>query len=511
VVIITALDEELAALSDYFDLSDAKFFQEASLAYYYNADAIFTPYGQCYSVAITCLNNQMGNTNAGIVATHAMYALKPSYIFMFGIAGGFKNQVDLADVILPDKIIYCALGKQTNNHEEIRPEPLRTDAFLLKWLHTYQWLYPSKNYNVKIGPFAVTEQVIAKAEAVADIQRMHPKMIGIEMESYGVGLAAFKSAHDVKFMAIRGVSDHADDQKNDSYRNKALSNAADFLMGFLKSGLLPKQRRNTENRAKFIAIQHLSLYRRSSISQAARTSLDTLQAYDLMEIVIDQTGLFVGGSLVNPAEALHQQRQTLVRLDEILEEFPDSELGYFGLAHTPLMFHMGYKINRREIQVFGNDYHSAAWFALPEESDPPDIIVEGLPDYPVESSGDVIVLMHVSYPIFSREPEQFVPDPLAYIHIRASKPREGIVDSKQVLDDFTDAFRMVRQSIISKFPDVEQVHLFYAGPPTLAFRCGQQINPNIDPDYLIYNYSKDDDPRYRWALNLRTEEVIEKG
>jgi hypothetical protein len=79
------------------------------------------------------------------------------------------------------------------------------------------------------------------------------------------------------------------------------------------------------------------------------------------------------------------------------------------------------------------------------------------------------------------------------------------------LDDFTDAFRMVRQSIISKFPDVEQVHLFYAGPPTLAFRCGQQINPNIDPDYLIYNYSKDDDPRYRWALNLRTEEVIEKG
>ena len=46
--------------------------------------------------------------------------------------------------------------------------------------------------------------------------------------------------------------------------------------------------------------------------------------------------------------------------------------------------------------------------------------------------------------------------------------------------------------------------------PTLAFRCGQQINHNIDPEIVVYNYSKADNPRYRWAINLQTRETIER-
>ena len=111
-------------------------------------------------------------------------------------------------------------------------------------------------------------------------------------------------------------------------------------------------------------------------------------------------------------------------------------MGYFGLAHIPLIFHLGYEVNRSEVQVFGNDYKSAAWFPLPGESQSPGLDIEGLPDHPINTPGDVIVLMSVSYEINSPEPDQIVSNPLARIHIRAKQPREGIIDSTEVLDAF---------------------------------------------------------------------------
>lgn len=451
----------------------------------------------------------MGNTNAAIVTSHAVRDLKPAYVIMFGIAGGFQSEVGLGDVILPDKVFYCALGKQYTDQVQIRPEPLNIDAFLLESIRAYDYVrnnHKGRDYRVKFGPFAITEQVISSTTAAEEITKIHSKMVGVEMESFGVGLAIFRSLQDVKFVAVRGVSDHADEKKNDDYRTSALQNAADFLIGFLQSGWLPKNRHTESATRKYIAIQHLSRHLRPSVTTSARTFLANFAPDDLLEVVIDQTEFYKQGSFINPAEALHRQEEIFARLEEIQQEFPDHVLGYFGLAHIPLMFQLGFRINRREVQVFGNDYKTAAWVALPDRSRIPDVRIEGLPSQPIRQSGDVVMLMSVSYEINSLEPREIVSNALAFIHIHSERPKEGIVDSFEVLDAFTDAFREVREIIAT--PSVERIHLFYAGPPTLAFRCGQQINPNIDPDFIVYNYSRQDRPRYRWALNLQSSEII---
>jgi hypothetical protein len=174
------------------------------------------------------------------------------------------------------------------------------------------------------------------------------------------------------------------------------------------------------------------------------------------------------------------------------------------------MFHMGYEINRREVRVFGNDYDSGEWFDLPENHTPPHIIVDGFPEDIVTRPGDVVMLMSLSYAIASDEPNVIVDDPLAIIHIRAQNPHLGIINSQVSLNGFTEAFREALQKINKLFPQAHRVHLFFAGQPTLAFRCGQQINRNIDPEIIVYNYSRRDHPNYRWALNLQTSEIIER-
>ncbi|MAS35506.1 MAG: hypothetical protein CL610_15955 [Anaerolineaceae bacterium] len=507
ILIITALLEELEALRPFFSPIAVPSNSTANI-YYIDDNVVAASNSQQYSIALFCLN-AMGNANAGVDTSNALRDLEPSYVFMFGLAGGFKSEVCLADVILPDKIFYCSLGKQYPDRQEIRPDPLRIDDFLVVKLHSYIYTrQDGSDYQVKFGPLAITEQVIASSEAVDEIKRIHPKMVGVEMESYGVGLAASKSLSDVKFVAVRGVSDYADAEKNDGHRGRALQNAAHFLTGFIYSGLLPRRYTVTENPPRYIAIQHLSRHLRPSLATSAHRFLADFQPSQLIEVVIDQTDLFVGGSLVNPPEALARQEEALERLEEIQREFPDCTLGYFGLAHIPLMFHLGYKINRREVQLFGNDYESAAWFKLPDRSQPPSISIEGLPEQPLTQSGDVIVLMSVSYDITSVEPDEIVSNPVARIHIRAERPIEGIIDSQEVLGAFTNAFRTVRQRVAT--PSVDRIHLFFAGQPTLAFRCGQQISPSIDPQWIVYNYSRQDQPHYRWALNLQTNEIIER-
>ena len=373
ILIVTALDEELASLNSYFDLQSPIPIDGIPISYYFNSNLAGSSGNDTYSIAVFCLN-AMGNVNAAVDVSNALQYLNPSYVFMFGIAAGIG--IGLTDVIIPNQIFYVAPEKLYPDRRDVRPDSLSIDSVLLQRFHTYSFqAQAAKGYKIKIGPFAVGEQVVASKERVAELQKIHAKMLGIDMESYGVGLAVSKSVKGAKFIAVRGVSDNGDDHKTDAHRGQALQNAADFLLGFIKSGLLPKKSANADQLKKFIAVQHLSLYHRQSVHQAIKAYLTKLHAFDVVEVPIDQSEFYHEGSMTNPSEALRRQVEILARLGELLREYPECELGYFGLAHIPLVFHLGYVINRREVQVFGNEYTSAKWIDLPDRTSAPNILV----------------------------------------------------------------------------------------------------------------------------------------
>lgn len=503
ILLVIPLSEELETFRDVFDFKNP--FSIETHTYYINYKF------NGYSLATVCIDG-MGNTNAATVVTNALYHLHPTYIFMFGVACGIGDNVNLADVIIPESIFYYALGKQYPDRQQTRLEPLRIDALLIDRIRAYQRaVAEEKSYRVVFGPFAVGEEVVQSQTAIKKIvDETHPKLVGLDMESYGAGLAVFKHGRQQQFVSIRGVSDHGTAEKNDLSRPQALANAADFMLGFIKSGSLPKSNNQPNDLVPYIAIHHLSLYRRPSIRHAVDSYLRRLQSFEILELLVDQVDLFVDGSMVAPIEALDRQIQALTSLEELIQRYPNCEIGYFSLAHIPLMFQLGYEINRRTVEVFHTAYSEGPWIDLPATSTNPAVIIEGKPIERNDEHGDVILLMSISYDVISGEPMQICEHPMAQVHIRSVNPAPGIIDSHEVLNRYVDLFREFLTTIHSKLPNARRVHVFFAGPPALALRCGQQINRNIDPEIVIYNYSKRDNPHYRWGINLQTREVIER-
>jgi nucleoside phosphorylase len=92
---------------------------------------------------------------------------------------------------------------------------------------------------VIVGPIATGEKVVADTAFVAQLRRLHPKLVGIKMEAFGIAIAAANSRDRPRFLAIRGVCDYADPKKNDRWHTYAAESAAAFAIGFLRAGPVP--------------------------------------------------------------------------------------------------------------------------------------------------------------------------------------------------------------------------------------------------------------------------------
>jgi nucleoside phosphorylase len=508
-LIITALPEELEVIRSYLPHGDRIDSQHCELTYY--VGSLETEKEDSYSYGLTCLF-QMGNTDAGVSTSHAIRDLNPSYVFMFGLAAGVKDQVNLSDVIVATHIFYYEQAKLHSGMVEIRPQSYRTDVFLNNKLNDFASSYTA-GYKVRFGPFAVGEKVVADIQTVEELKKSEPRLLGIEMESYGVARAAAGAFHRPRFIAIRGVSDFADEHKTDDWRDQALHNAAGFLVAFLKTNVLPREKAQLTKldiSQTLIAIHHLSLGQRASVERSIETNIPEYQGFEIQELFINQTDLYANGSLTNPAEALQRQYDLIQRLNDFTNIYPHAHIAYFGLAHIPLMFHAGYQINRRVVRVFATDRQTGEWISLSKIGTGPKLHLQEATEGSSDDTGDVIIRMSISYTVRCQQIQEIVKQPLALFHLSLAKPKTDIVTSEKQLDGYARAFHQLLVDINARFPNTQRIHLFLAAPPTVAFKCGQQVSKTVDPDILVYNFSNKDQPNYGWAINVMTGEVIER-
>ena len=513
VLVCTALEEELTSLLNSFPIQKEIHSQKAPLIYHFGHITSDLQDQPEISFVITCLYS-MGNTDAGIIASLAIEELSPQYIIMFGLAAGIRGRIALGDVIIASEIQYYELGKQCTGDIEIRPQSANVDPYLKNCMLNFSTTAKSSwDFQVRTGPFAVGEKVISDSDVVSRLLVNHPKLIGIEMESYGVGRAAHTIFQRPRFIAVRGVCDFADESKNDDYRAIALENANTFLRAYFQKGFIIRSEPHAENSPKyFIAIHHLSLNPRSK-KQGIDLSCVTEVIDQTAHILdINQTKWFHDGVVSDPEEAFRVQQLVEKTIGSLLSENPHSRLGYFGLAHIPFIFHIGCVVNREEVEVFATDRQTSEWVALDEgASNWPALRVSGLPKVADDGITDVVVQMSISYPILQSQIDELTLNIFAhFISIEVEIPAPDLVTSKDQLGQYASVFHRTLVEINRMYPHMKRLHLFYAGPPILAFRCGQQISRTIDPEILVYNYSRWDSPRYGWALSLSSGKIIDR-
>jgi transcriptional regulator with XRE-family HTH domain len=254
--------------------------------------------------------------------------------------------------------------------------------------------------------------------------------------------------------------------------------------------------------ATLIVVRHQSM--EPVPQKAVLESLpDAYTKYRIIELVIDQCDLFRANRLSDPREAAYRQADLVNQMTELLVRYPDAKIAYYGIAHIPLHFLAGFQIsNRGHIALFDFDRYRRTWDQLQKQGEIPQLIVTGLPSRLRREHGEVVVRVSIAHRVTPEVVSEVIPTPMASIHLTLKQPQADVVTSEQQIQEYGRVFRRAMDEIHARLPQASGIHVFYAGPASLAFYCGQQVSKTIHPRFVVYNYTGQDVPRYSWGLDL---------
>jgi len=261
--IVCALEHpELAAVitafggsAQWHEVGDARF------PHVYRETRLTLPNGNQLRIVSTT-STSMGLTAAAIATTHLVLQFRPRIVLMVGIAAGTAGgNKQFGDVLVADPSVDYNSGKvvQAGGIREFLPDPypIGLNPRLRSLLQKYRGFHPvfvticdrwsgprpPGQNRLHLGPLGAADQVIDDPARVIEIQKNWRKLIGVEMETYGVYRACTESPEPKpRFVSFKSVCDFAA-EKTDSWQEYAAFVAAEFAVAFLKAeweGLWPK-------------------------------------------------------------------------------------------------------------------------------------------------------------------------------------------------------------------------------------------------------------------------------
>lgn len=181
-----------------------------------------------------------GNLAASLETQRAIDHFEPRAVLFVGVAGGLKD-VGLGDVVAGTKVYGYESGKDAPGGFRPRPElgmggfalvqRARAEARKTDWRSRLSGDAPPREPEVFIGPIAAGEKVLANAssELVTFLRANYGDTLAVEMEGYGVMLAAQQRGTDA--LVVRGISDLIDGKEGTDragWQPRAARHAAAF-------------------------------------------------------------------------------------------------------------------------------------------------------------------------------------------------------------------------------------------------------------------------------------------
>jgi nucleoside phosphorylase len=200
--------------------------------------------------------HQMGMPAAACVTFTAISEFRPRYVIMSGIAAGVRGKVNLGDILVADPSWDWGSGKlaleKGNRIFQPDPRPLRVEpelvgtclkiaadeATLTKIRNEWKGDKPNTILRLHVGPVASGAPVVCDPSIVDEIKANSRKLIGVDMETYGVYYASYVAPRPKpKTMSIKAVCDFADADKDDRFQRYAAYTSASVVKELLERQL----------------------------------------------------------------------------------------------------------------------------------------------------------------------------------------------------------------------------------------------------------------------------------
>jgi len=201
---------------------------------------------------------RMGMVHSAVLASKAIQAFRPRYLAMTGIAAGVRGKVELGDVVIGDPVWDYNSGKWLPGEESasFSPDPYqlpldasvrdralrlasRTDV-LSAIRNRWPAAKPPSELRLHIGPLATGAAVVADHQTVERAAAAQRKLLGVEMEAFGVYAAAAEArAPRPTPFAIKAVVDFADPSKSDDYQSYGAYISAEVMRCLVVDHMIP--------------------------------------------------------------------------------------------------------------------------------------------------------------------------------------------------------------------------------------------------------------------------------
>ena len=178
----------------------------------------------------------------------------PDVVVLLGVGGGIHKDAHAGDVVIADSIIYYDKRAVTENGPKHRIVPYAIKPWLLIYLNRFFDRYgdvavlkaaegsPAASFKLLLGPLGSGEAVIKyrDAEERRWLQTVNDKTLVLETEAGGLAQRFYEdelrtSGRAEGFLVLRGLSDHADQDKDDRWRAASTMNAMISLQELLSS------------------------------------------------------------------------------------------------------------------------------------------------------------------------------------------------------------------------------------------------------------------------------------
>lgn len=248
--VVTALqDPELKAVLE-IDWNWSKFELPSDPTVYYRG--VVHKDAESREIIAACAP-RMGMAATAVLATKMIHQFRPRFLSMAGILAGVKGNCSLGDIVVADPSWDWGSGKYylKGRVHMFAPAPYQIplDSFLRSKLtalssdHTalqgiksaWRGIKVANTLRMHLGPVASGASVLSDPDVARAIVQQHRKLMGIEMETYGLLAAAEECLlPQPRSFSIKSVSDFADVQKTETHRSYAAYTSAAALKLFVE-------------------------------------------------------------------------------------------------------------------------------------------------------------------------------------------------------------------------------------------------------------------------------------
>ncbi len=190
-------------------------------------------------------------------------------------------------------------------------------------------------------------------------------------------------------------------------------------------------------------------------------------------------------------------------INNLFSERDFYQFAIFSLARISNTIYLGYLLtNRVKIRYsqYQRDLQTWDWIRDLEGIELPKLHTSGLLKKVKKKINDIIIKLSLSAKVLDDQIKELGLNINNEIEITIDNPSEDWLKSETQIVELGKKFRGVLGNLRTKAPNLNKIHIFYAGPTAGAIAIGRQINLKMIPVVQLYEFDRNKIPKYQKSM-----------